>query len=116
MDISFDIEMDFIRIKILLVIFAKKINLVRYLFNGWNTKADGSGQSYENKEKVKNITTDESITLYAQYINIDINEAIAFNIIINIIPFLLPYPPIFCIIIPIIITPNIGPDTHNIIK
>lgn len=40
-----------------------------YLFLGWNTKADGTGDFYENEELVSNITaTDgEIITLYAQW-------------------------------------------------
>ena len=40
-----------------------------YTFVGWNTKADGTGKSFTNKEKVKNLkTTDKSsITLYAQW-------------------------------------------------
>ena len=40
-----------------------------YTFNGWNTKADGSGKSYTNRASVKNLTTlqDETITLYAQW-------------------------------------------------
>lgn len=38
-----------------------------YKFKEWNTKADGSGKSYGNKEEVKNLATNdnEEITLYA---------------------------------------------------
>ena len=38
-------------------------------FAGWNTKADGSGTSYQNKEKVTNLSTDPTkpVTLYAQW-------------------------------------------------
>ena len=38
-----------------------------YTFNGWNTKADGSGTSYANKASVKNLTTTNggTVTLYA---------------------------------------------------
>ena len=36
-----------------------------YVFNGWNTKADGSGTSYTNNEEVTNLG---DITLYAQWI------------------------------------------------
>lgn len=38
-----------------------------YKFKEWNTKADGSGDSYSNKQEVKNLTTNdnEEITLYA---------------------------------------------------
>ena len=40
-----------------------------YTFTGWNTKKDGSGKSYSNKEKVKNLTSKDggSVTLYAQW-------------------------------------------------
>lgn len=38
-----------------------------YHFSGWNTKADGSGTSYYNKQSVKNLTATHgaTITLYA---------------------------------------------------
>ena len=37
-----------------------------YTFNKWNTKADGSGDSYADQEKVKNLTTTgKTIKLYA---------------------------------------------------
>ncbi len=43
-----------------------------YKFKNWNTKADGKGTSYQNKEEVKNLcplysTQKNSITLYAQW-------------------------------------------------
>lgn len=40
-----------------------------YHFSGWNTKADGSGTSYYNKQSVKNLTSTNgaTITLYAQW-------------------------------------------------
>lgn len=40
-----------------------------YIFNGWNTKADGSGKSYKNKASVKNLTSKSkgTVTLYAQW-------------------------------------------------
>ena len=40
-----------------------------YSFNGWNTKADGSGQKIKNKAKIKNLSTDDEdeITLYGQW-------------------------------------------------
>lgn len=40
-----------------------------YLFNGWNTAADGSGTSYTNTQQVSNLTTTngDTITLYAQW-------------------------------------------------
>lgn len=42
---------------------------VGYTFIGWNTKADGSGDSYANKESVKNLTATngDTVTLYAQW-------------------------------------------------
>lgn len=40
-----------------------------YTFVGWNTKADGSGKSYTDKAKIKNLTSKngKTITLYAQW-------------------------------------------------
>ena len=40
-----------------------------YTFNSWNTKDNGSGTSYENKAKVKNLTSekDGTVTLYANW-------------------------------------------------
>lgn len=40
-----------------------------YEFNGWNTKADGTGTAYSNKQLIKNLTSNnnETITLYAQW-------------------------------------------------
>lgn len=40
-----------------------------YKFAGWNTKANGSGKTYANKEKVKNLTSRSggTVTLYAQW-------------------------------------------------
>ena len=42
---------------------------IGYIFNGWNTKADGSGKSYANKASVKNLTSKNGgvVTLYAQW-------------------------------------------------
>ncbi len=39
-------------------------------FFGWNTKADGSGKAFSNKEKVSNLTAKNGgkVTLYAQWI------------------------------------------------
>ena len=39
----------------------------RYTFLSWNTKADGSGQSFTDEQVVQYLTTDASITLYAQW-------------------------------------------------
>ena len=38
-----------------------------YTFTGWNTKKDGSGKSYKNSAKVKNLSKKGTITLYAQW-------------------------------------------------
>lgn len=40
-----------------------------YLFNGWNTNANGTGTPYANKASVKNLTStnNSTITLYAQW-------------------------------------------------
>ena len=40
-----------------------------YTFAGWNTEADGSGDSYANEAEVKNLTAtkNDSFTLYAQW-------------------------------------------------
>ncbi len=40
-----------------------------YTFTGWNTKKDGSGKTYKNKESVKNLTSKNkaTVTLYAQW-------------------------------------------------
>ena len=40
-----------------------------YTFVGWNTKADGTGTSYKNKQSIKNLTTWDGgrISLYAQW-------------------------------------------------
>lgn len=40
-----------------------------YLFAGWNTKADGTGTAYTNKQSVSNLTATNNgtVTLYAQW-------------------------------------------------
>lgn len=40
-----------------------------YTFKGWNTKADGSGKAYSDKQSIKNITDKDGtvVTLYAQW-------------------------------------------------
>jgi len=40
------------------------------IFNGWNTKADGSGKAYADKAAVKNLTSvnGKTVTLYAQWV------------------------------------------------
>ena len=39
-----------------------------YTFGGWNTKSDGTGNSYANSASVKNLTTSGTVTLYAQWV------------------------------------------------
>ncbi len=48
---------------------ANKFKKKGYVFTGWNTKKNGTGKSYSNKQKVKNLTTKNkgSVTLYAQW-------------------------------------------------
>ena len=38
-----------------------------YTFNGWNTKEDGTGNFYLDKQNVINLSTGENITLFAQW-------------------------------------------------
>lgn len=38
-----------------------------YKFVGWNTKADGTGYNYEDKETIRYLTARSSITLYAMW-------------------------------------------------
>jgi len=38
-----------------------------YVFDGWNTKADGSGKAIADKEKVEGLTNNQIITIYAQW-------------------------------------------------
>lgn len=42
---------------------------IGYTFIGWNTKSDGTGNSYADKESVKNLTTEpnDTVILYAQW-------------------------------------------------
>lgn len=52
-----------------------------YLFNGWNTKADGSGTSYNNRQSVSKLasatTNGQNVDMYAQWK--PITYTIAFN-------------------------------------
>ena len=38
-----------------------------YAFSGWNTAADGSGTTYTNGKTVRNLATEGTVTLYAQW-------------------------------------------------
>ncbi len=40
-----------------------------FVFKGWNTRSDGTGESFEDKGKVENLTTnpDQTVTLFAQW-------------------------------------------------
>ena len=48
---------------------ANTFNRTNYSFNGWNTKANGTGTNYTDKASVKNLTTTNNgtVTLYAQW-------------------------------------------------
>lgn len=51
-------------------LYANPFTRTGYTFTGWNTVEDPtttSGVSYNDKERVKNLTTSERITLYAQW-------------------------------------------------
>lgn len=55
-----------------------------YKFTGWNTKADGTGTAYTDKQSVKNLksTDGSTITLYAQWIYdpiLDVKECDAYS-------------------------------------
>ncbi len=39
-----------------------------YIFQGWNTEADGSGKHYDDQENVINLDTDGEVTLYAEWL------------------------------------------------
>ena len=44
-----------------------KFKRVGYDYIGWNTKADGTGTPYKDKEEVKNLAAAGTVTLYAQW-------------------------------------------------
>lgn len=48
---------------------ANGYSLTGWTFTGWNTKQNGSGTAYKDKESVKNLTSEDgkTITLYAQW-------------------------------------------------
>ena len=46
---------------------ANSYTLVGYTFNSWNTKADGTGDSYDDEEEVNNLASSGTISLYAQW-------------------------------------------------
>ena len=50
-------------------LFANQFVRANATFTGWNTKADGMGDAYEDKQSVENLTTENggAITLYAQW-------------------------------------------------
>ena len=52
-----------------------------YRFSVWNTKADGSGEVYNNNQSVKNLTSEngKNITLYAQW-TLEGNYLITYNL------------------------------------
>ena len=48
---------------------ANKFKRKGYTFTGWNTKSNGKGKKYSNKQKIKNLTSaaQGKVTLYAQW-------------------------------------------------
>ncbi len=46
-------------------LFANQFTRKGYTFAGWNTKANGTGTSYQDGENVKNLVTSGTVTLYA---------------------------------------------------
>lgn len=48
---------------------ANAFKKTEYVFNGWNTKKDGSGITYNNGQSIKNLTAESGgiVTLYAQW-------------------------------------------------
>lgn len=48
---------------------ANKFKKTGYTFVGWNTKKNGSGKNYQNKQSIKNLTSKNggTVTLYAQW-------------------------------------------------
>lgn len=52
---------------------------VGYLFDSWNSKADGTGIRYENRQKVSNLSAKDkdTVSLYAQWVPVEYR--IAFN-------------------------------------
>lgn len=47
---------------------ANNYSLLGWTFNGWNTKADGTGTSFKDKDKVSNLSEiSKIVTLYAQW-------------------------------------------------
>lgn len=54
------------------------LTLTGYKFLGWNTKADGTGTNYVAGQTVKNLSTNEDVTLYAVW------EHIEYTLTINI--------------------------------
>ena len=51
-----------------------------YNFKGWNTKADGSGKSYDDEEEVQNLATSGNIKLYAMWeLNIKVGDVVNYK-------------------------------------
>lgn len=50
-----------------IVLNANKFTRNGYTFAGWNTKADGTGTAYKDQATVKNLVSEGTITLYAQW-------------------------------------------------
>ena len=46
---------------------ANEFERTGYNFVGWNIEADGTGTGYDDRQLVKNVTTGEAVTLFAQW-------------------------------------------------
>ncbi|MBR0490810.1 MAG: BspA family leucine-rich repeat surface protein [Clostridia bacterium] len=66
---------------------ANKFVRIGYVFNGWNTQANGTGANYTDEQLVKDLTTTQNgvRNLYAQWITADatFREGTAFNTVIK---------------------------------
>lgn len=56
-----------IKYDILTTLLTNVFKLDGYYFNGWNTKADGTGKYYDDESPIKNLITDGTIDLYAMW-------------------------------------------------
>ena len=63
---------------------AKKEITSKQIFNGWNTKVDGTGTSYANGASVNNLTTTAGgiVTLYAQWVdaNYEVSSPVTYTL------------------------------------
>ncbi|MBQ8419860.1 MAG: InlB B-repeat-containing protein [Clostridia bacterium] len=60
-----EMERQILAIDVMKPLNANKYTRAGYTFAGWNTKADGTGYTYADKELVRNLTYLNGVTLYA---------------------------------------------------